>query len=248
MKPTFRRARARVSGRYAVVAALVLAIGIPSVAIGAGEGRSLIAGHRNPQRGGSLQSETEIIADNGTYGTRQSNKRDGDGGGAIYGCRSNPGREPCVRANNLKEGRAFEFETDGKEGGSIHVGEAGGVPFTTNATGKVENLNADRLDDRDAADFAATGDLLFAAVAADGTLGVKRGATAAAISTGAANTYAITFDRDVSACSYTASAVGTADPAAAFGVTANASNKNQVVVDQPDDPAPPTSFHLQVIC
>ncbi|HET8758471.1 MAG TPA: hypothetical protein VFM58_20795 [Solirubrobacteraceae bacterium] len=247
MKSTLRRARARVSGRYAIAAALILAIGIPGVAIGAGEGRSLIAGHRNPDRGGSLHSETQIIADNGTYGTRQSNKRDGDGGGAIYGCRSDPGHEPCVRANNLKSGRAFEFETDGKEGGNIHVGDAG-VPFTTNGTGKVENLNADRLDDKNAADFAATGDLLFAAVADDGKLGAKRGATASAIAAAAANTYAVAFDRDVSACSYTASAIGTADPDAAFGVSANPANKNQVLVDQPDDPAVPTSFHLQVIC
>jgi hypothetical protein len=248
MKPTFRRARTRISGRYAIAAALILAIGIPSVAIGAGEARSLIAGHRNPQGGGSLNRETEIIANNSTYGTRQSNKRDGDGGGAIYGCRSNPGAEPCVRANNLKGGRAFEFETDGKEGGNIHVDGVGGVPFTTNATGKVANLNADRLDDKDATDFAASGDLLFAAVAPDGTLGAKRGATAAAISAGAANTYAITFDRDVSVCSYTASAIGTADADAAFGVAADQANKNHVLVDQPDDPANPTSFHLQVIC
>jgi hypothetical protein len=248
MNSMLRRARARISGRYALAAALILAIGIPSVAVGAGEGRSLVAGHRNPQGGGSLNRETEIIADNGTYGTRQSNKRDGDGGGAIYGCRSDPGREPCVRANNLKGGRAFEFETDGKEVGHIHAGDAAGVPFTTNATGKVANLNADRLDDKDAADFAAAGDLLFAAVAADSTLGAKRGATAAAISAGAANTYAITFDRDVSACSYTVSAIGTADSDAAFGVAASPANKNQVLVDQPDDPATPTSFHLQVIC
>jgi hypothetical protein len=121
------------------------------------------------------------------------------------------------------------------------------VPFTTNATGKVANLNADRIDDKDAADFAASGDLLFAAVAADSTLGAKRGATAAAIS-GPANTYAVTFDRDVNACSYTASALGSADADAVFGVAANPANKNQVLVDQLDDPAVPTSFHVWVIC
>jgi hypothetical protein len=248
LKSTFLRARARASGRYAVVTALILAIGIPTVAIGAGEGRSLIAGKRNPRAGGELTRETEIIAQNGTYGTRQSNKQDGDGGGAIYGCRSNPGAEPCVRANNLKGGRAFEFDTVGKEGGNIHLNDATGVPFTTNATGKVANLNVDRLDDKDSADFAATGDLLFAAVAADSTLGAKRGATAAVITNGAENTYAITFARDVSACSYTASAVGTANADLAFGVAANPANKNQVLVDQIDDPADPTSFYLQVIC
>jgi hypothetical protein len=238
----------RGSGRYAVVTALILPIGIPAVAIGDGEGRSLIAGKRNPRAGGELNRETEIIADNATYGTRQSNKRSGDGGGAIYGCRSDPGREPCVRANNLKGGRAFEFATVGKEGGNIRLNDPTGVPFTTNATGKVANLNADRLDERDAADFAASGDLLFAAVAPDSRLGANRGATAAAIANAAANTYAVAFGRDVSACSYTASAIGTANAEQAFGVSANPANKNQVLVDQVDDPANPTSFQLQVIC
>ena len=34
--------------RYIFVGALVLAIGIPSVAVGFGEGRSLLLGKRNP--------------------------------------------------------------------------------------------------------------------------------------------------------------------------------------------------------
>ena len=143
--------------RYILVGALALAIGIPSVAVGFGEGRSLLLGKRNPSPNGSraLSSETEIIASNGSYGTRQSNKRNGDGGGAIYGCRSNPGSEPCIRANNLKGGRAFEFETVGKEGGRIEVGDTNGAPFTTNANGTATGLNADKVDGKDGADLAA---------------------------------------------------------------------------------------------
>ena len=111
----------RFSGRAAVVCSLILAIGIPSVAMGFGEGRNLLLGKRNPSSNPSLalSTETEIIADNSTYGTRQSNKKDGDGGGAIYGCRSNAGNEPCVRANNLKGGRAFEF-ADRRQRGRPH--------------------------------------------------------------------------------------------------------------------------------
>ena len=107
----------------------------------------------------ALNTETEIIANTTTYGTRQSNKRDGDGGGAIYGCRSNPGNEPCIRANNLKGGRAFEFVTIGKEGGRIEVGgDKTGAPLTTNATGVATGFNADKVDGKEAADFApATG-------------------------------------------------------------------------------------------
>jgi hypothetical protein len=229
--------------RYMLAGALVLAIGIPSVAVGFGEGRTMLLGKRNPSHNATraLNAETEIIAANGTYGTRQSNKRDGDGGGAIYGCRSNTGAEPCVRANNLKAGRAFEFETVGKEAGRIEVGDTTGAPFTTNATGTATGLNADRVDGKEAADFMASVDIKTARVNAAGALLGGRGATAAAIET-APDTYRVTFDRDVSACSYTATPVG-----ASSGQTLaveGGSNAANVRVDADS----PTAFHLQVIC
>src|SRR3954468_21190971 len=149
----------RFSGRAAIVCSLILAIGVPSVAMGFGEGRNLLLGKRNPSNNASLalSTETEIIANTSTYGTRQSNKKDGDGGGAIYGCRSSAGNEPCLRANNLKGGRAFEFATVGKEGGRITVKDTTGAPFTTNATGVATGLNADAVDGKSATDFAAAG-------------------------------------------------------------------------------------------
>ena len=229
--------------RYILVGALTLAIGIPSVAVGFGEGRSLLLGKRNPSPNASraLNSETEIIASNGSYGTRQSNKRDGDGGGAIYGCRSNVGAEPCIRSNNLKGGRAFEFETSGKEAGRIEVGDVTGAPFTTNATGTATGLSADKLDGRESADFAAAGDLKTARVSADGSLAGGRGATASAVDT-TPDTYRVTFDRDVSQCTFTATPAG-----ATSGQTLavqGGSNPANVRVDA--DSA--TAFHLQVIC
>jgi len=229
--------------RYMLASALVLAIGIPSVAVGFGEGRTMLLGKRNPSPNATraLSSETEIIADNGTYGTRQSNKKDGDGGGAIYGCRSNAGAEPCVRANNLKGGRAFEFETVGKEAGRIEVGDTTGAPFTTNATGTATGLNADKVDGKEAADFAASADIKTASVNSAGVLQGGRGATAAAIET-VPDTYRVTFDRDVSACTYTATPVG-----ASSGQTLavqGGSNPANVRVDADS----PTAFHLQVIC
>jgi len=234
--------------RYILVGALALAIGIPSVAVGFGEGRTLLLGKRNPSPSGSrsLNTETEIIASNGTYGTRQSNKRNGDGGGAIYGCRSDTGREPCIRANNLKGGRAFEFETAGKEGGRIETGDVNGAPFTTNATGTATGLNADRVDGREAADFAAAADLLTAVVAANGTLERGRGATGSALTNVPSERFRVTFNRDVSTCSYTVSPQG-APSDSAFGVRSAPDNKNQVIVDQPD-PGGARAFHLQVVC
>ena len=236
--------RVRVSGRFAVVCGLILAVGIPAVAVGAGEGRHLILGKRNP-RGGDLQRETEIISRNSTYSTRQSNVRVGDGGGAIYGCRSAVGKEPCVRANNLNKGRAFEFEANGPEGGRIEMQDRDSVPFTTNAHGKVDNLNADLIDGKDSTNFADKGtELLFAAVADGGTLTAGRGATA---SNRAGNATTVTFNRDVTKCSLTATANGTSPQALAAQFVPN--QPTQVLVTEPSEtPEVPTAFHLQVIC
>jgi len=231
--------------RYILVGALTLAIGIPSVAIGFGEGRTMLLGKRNPSPNGSraLNAETEIIASNGSYGTRQSNKRNGDGGGAIYGCRSNPGAEPCIRANNLKGGRAFEFETVGKEGGRIEVGDATGAPFTTNATGTATGLSADKVDGREAAEFASVGDFKTAVVNAAGNVVRGRGATSARRDAGT-NTYIVTFDRDVSQCSWTATPTGSTT-AQTLSIQGGGNPSNvRVDADQGDT----TGFHLQVVC
>ncbi len=118
-------------------------------ALGAGEGEPIRGGDRNPSPPGELRGETEIIARRATYGTRQSNK--GSGGGAIYGCRSDRDDEPCVRVNNLRRGKAFEFETDGNLAGSITVGDDAAQPFATNGRGRVENLHADRVGATDLA-------------------------------------------------------------------------------------------------
>ena len=138
------------SSRVAAGVLAVITLGAVPAALAAGEGDPLLGGVRNPTvgTGQELRSETEIIARNSTYGTRQSNL--GSGGGAIYGCRSDHDDEACVRANNLREGRAFDFETNGPVAGSFRVGDSSNQPFTTNGTGQVENLHADRVDGSDA--------------------------------------------------------------------------------------------------
>ena len=227
--------------RYILIGGLVLAIGVPSVAMGFGEGRALILGKRNPSGHRTLTKETQIIGNTSTYATRQSNKKVGDGGGAIYGCRSNVGNEPCILTRNLRDGRAFQFETAGKEGGRIETGDANGAPFTTNATGVATGLNADRVDGKDGADIANAGDFLSARVTAAGTLAGGRGATAAAIETGP-KTYRVTFGRNVSNCTYTATPQGAATNNT-LAVQAG-SNPQNVRVDA--DAATP--FQLIVVC
>jgi hypothetical protein len=223
--------------RSALLAGGVVAILAAPVAMGAGEGQPLDGGARNPSNDTrqSYTKETEVIANTATYGTRQSNKSD-NGGGAVYGCRSKAGgsaakNEPCLRGVNLNVGSAFEFATGGLLGGLITVGKGGDAakPFTTNATGVATGLNADRvdgkngddlltktdraadadkLDGRDSTSFASAGDLLFARVGADGTTvsgSRPSGVTSAATD---ADTTTITFPKDVSNCSATATESG----------------------------------------
>jgi hypothetical protein len=208
----------RSQGPWVVASAVVLGLLISSFAVASGEGNPLLGGKRNPgaNESSALSKETEIIANTSTYGTRQSNKSD-NGGGAIYGCRSKAGGsekgfEPCIRTNNLADGRAFEFESNGPEVGRIVNENVNGAPFTTNAKGVASGLNADQVDGKSAAEITAdatkaahddavpTAQRLtkFAAVAGDGALLGKRGATSSA-RTGE-GTYNVVFTDDISAC------------------------------------------------
>lgn len=153
--------------RSVLLATGVLAVVIAPLGIAA-TGDTLREGVRN----GTSTSETEIISNIGSstgikggYSTRQSNLSS-SGGGAIYGCRSQAGgspakpnpQNPCLRANNLSRGLAFEFQsTLGDIGGSIVVAGGGDskIPFVTNATGVATGLNADEVDGQSASEILA---------------------------------------------------------------------------------------------
>ena len=102
--------------KYLLAGAVVTAVLVSApLALGAGEGKPLDGGARNPSNDASqnFTRETEIIADVPTYSTRQSNKST-TGGGAIYGCRATaPSANTCVRASNLSNGQAFSFSANG---------------------------------------------------------------------------------------------------------------------------------------
>ena len=146
--------------RSVLVASGVLAVGISGFA-GAATNDVLREGVRN----GTATRETQIVSNirasdgaTGGFATRQSNKSS-TGGGAVYGCRSNAAAasEPCLRANNLSSGKAFEFAArSGTVAGSIEFRNGGDdkKPFTTNATGVATGLNADRVDGQNAAQIA----------------------------------------------------------------------------------------------
>jgi hypothetical protein len=229
------------TGRWLLASSVVLALIVSPFALASGEGNPLKGGKRNPSSNASqsFSSETQIIASNDTYGTRQSNK--GTGGGAIYGCRSTPGNEACINATNLNKGHAFEFSTAGAEGGVI--GAAGGdaaKPFTTNATGVATGLNADRVDSKSASDIAADGakaavataqaNLHIANVDAGGALvtTTSRGVTSATSGTAGDGTYTVVFPDDISKCAL--SAVETQfENAGAVGIALSADNKTVTV-------------------
>ncbi len=149
------------SGRAAIAAAgLVVLCGAPYA--GARTGDGLREGVRN----GTTNSETEIIANirtttaaKGGFAMRMSNLS-ATGGGFVNGCRASAAAtsKPCYRASNLSDGRAFEFNSNnGLIVGTITAGAGGDTkkPFTTNATGVATGLNADRVDNLDAAAIIA---------------------------------------------------------------------------------------------
>lgn len=166
-QPPRRRTRRSPPTRSVLLATGLAAVLISPLAV-ARSGDALREGKRN----GATSRETEIVGNirsttalKGGYVTRQSNLSR-DGGGAVYGCRSQAGgsaakpapQNPCLRANNLSRGLAFEFNSaNGDVAGLFTVGAGGDAkkPFTTNATGVATGLNSDELDGLDAAQIIA---------------------------------------------------------------------------------------------
>ena len=199
-----------------------------------------VAGCKRRGRSHLLSETTRITALHGTecpycpraewhrgYSTRQSNLSP-SGGGAVYGCRSQAGgsaaqprpQNPCIRANNLSTGYAFEFNaSDGLVAGLITVAKGGDTskPFTTNATGVATGLNADRVDGKHAEDIAkdavAASQALrpFAQVTGNGTVEQSRGVQANGVSDApaGAGSSTIVFTGDLSACALNATLIGT---------------------------------------
>src|SRR3954468_11060033 len=250
--PMLKRIRMRTpfrgNGPWIVIAAVMVALLVTPFALAAGENRPLRGGARNPSPNASLSftRETQIIANNSTYGTRQSNKST-RGGGAIYGCRARTGTNACLRASNLSNGRAFSFATNsGTEVGRID-GPTTAAPFTTSATGVATGLNADKVDGQDAAAIAASANR-FATVTSTGTLGPARGATAATHP--ATGNYTVTFSEDISKCAVAATVASTTIAGIATAVVGADTKTVTVVTRDAAAAAAPADapFHLTVTC
>ncbi len=215
MRSRIRKAlNVRANGPWILASALLVALLVAPFAGAFGEGNNVRGGARNPSPDArrAYTKETQIIANVNTYGTRQSNKSN-NGGGAVYGCRSATGgtpkgNEPCLRASNLTNGRAFEFNANGgTEVGAI-TGPATAAPFITTAKGVATGLNADQVDGKSADEITAAALARYANVTGAGALGDQRGATAAARS--GTGVYSVDFNADVSKCARTVSVTGDA--------------------------------------
>jgi hypothetical protein len=241
--------------KYLLAAAVVTSILVVApLALGAGEGRPLDGGARNPSNNASQNytRETQIIANVATYGTRQSNKST-TGGGAIYGCRAaTSSTNTCVRATNLADGQAFSFSTNGGPSvGRIESTNKTAAPFTTNATGVATGLNADQVDGHSASEIqtgAVASANLFARVGGTaGTLGATRGATTST-RTGA-GTYTVTFSASIGSCAYNVTpSTNTPATATATGID-NHNIRVNTFAETAGALAPADSdFHLTVTC
>jgi hypothetical protein len=243
----------RAQGPWIFAAAILVALIVAPFAGAFGEGNAVRGGARNPSSDArrAYSKETQIIANVNTYGTRQSNKSN-NGGGAVYGCRSaaggtEKGNEPCLRASNLSNGRAFEFNTNsGTEVGQI-TGPATAAPFTTTAKGVATGLNADQVDGQNASDIVAAAQAKFATVTgADGALGSNRGA--ASSTRASAGVYNVVFDADVSKCSRTATIAGTDPGFITTDAGANAQTVTVRTTATDGTTAADRSFNLTVTC
>jgi hypothetical protein len=241
----------------------LLVVGLAPFGIAA-TGDSLREGRRN----GTTVRETEIVSNvksslglKGGYSTRQSNLSD-SGGGAIYGCRSQAGgsrsttpQNPCIRANNLSQGLAFEFNAaNGDVAGSITAGAGGDAkkPFTTNATGVATGLNADRVDNLDAAAIVseAREGLVqpFAQVSSTGASAQSRGLVGTVAHLPGTGLYGVTFSGDLTKCVVSATLTDALGEIAALPALAGANTA--IAVRTGDSVGAPLdrSFHLSVSC
>ncbi len=148
LRSVLHHPRLRANRRAAVLAGVAIAVLAAPIAIAG----TIQGGQRNP--GGSslaYSQSTQIIGSLSGYAARVSNY--GTGGAVIDGCRGVTGGPACVEVDNLKTGQAFDFLSSGSVGGTIHLANPNGAPFTTNATGVATGLNANYLQGKAASAF-----------------------------------------------------------------------------------------------
>jgi hypothetical protein len=245
--------------KWVLATVVALALVISPFAIAQTSG--LIGGKRNP-RSGSYNAETQVIASNSTWGMRYSNRAVGGGGGALFGCRSEPGgtpqkNYPCARSRNVGTGLALELVTAGALGGTISVGRGGDntKPFTTNATGVATGLNAERVGSQtpaqltSAAVSAVQATLSLARVSTAGATLTSRGVTA--VTHPSTGVYNVVFQNPVNACALTATQSAAGTEVGAVGTQLAADNRTVTVTTLSGGAVPALAdraFDISAVC
>jgi hypothetical protein len=212
--PRLRRTGGSRTGRYAVLAAVVMAVVAAPFAVAAGTGRFTAS-----------DSRYTVLARNTTVG---------DGGAMATACTSNAStagsaHEPCLNMVNKGTGYAAAFRTRGLQGFRLQTSGSGtATPFILdkNATGKVTYLNADQLDGKDSTEI---GREPWALVSGGTTPGVLRQSGGVTVTRSGVGDYRVVFPSDVNQCSYQ---VTNAEPATNRTTAAreDTTNARQVIV------------------
>jgi hypothetical protein len=254
--------RGRQDGNVKWVLATVVALALVISPFAVAQTSGLIGGKRNP-RSGSFNNETQVIASNSTWGMRYSNRAQGGGGGALFGCRSQPGgtpqkHYPCARSRNVGTGLAFELLTAGSLAGTITAGRGGDntQPFTTNATGVATGLNAERVGSQtpaqltSAAVTAVQGTLSLARVSAAGGTSSSRGVTS--VTHPSTGIYNVVFQNPVNACALTATQSAAGTEVGTVGTQLGADNRTVTVTTLSVLPPPAAladrAFDISAVC
>jgi hypothetical protein len=245
--------------KAAIGAGVVLAFVLTPFAVA--QTTDLLGGKRNP-RSGAYANETQVIASNNLWGMRYSNRAVGGGGGALFGCRSNPGgtpakNYPCARSRNVGTGLAFEFLTAGTLVGTINSGKGGDdtKPFTTNATGVATGLNAERVGSKTPAQLtsdavsAVAQQQSFARVSVAGASIAARGVSA--VTHPSTGVYTVTFEKPVNSCALNATQSATGTDVGTIGTQLDGDNRTVTVTTLSLFPTPELAdraFDVSAVC
>ena len=210
------------TGRYAVLASVVIAVVAAPFAVAAGKGT--------------------FTAKDSRYTVLARNTTDGDGGALAAACTSNANtpnnaHEPCLNMVNKGTGYAAAFRTRGVQGFRLQTSGSGtATPFILdkNATGKVTYFNADQLDGKDSTDFnIERWALVDGTTNPTPTIVRKKGVTGVART--APGNYTVTFADDVNACSYQVTPANASSSRTVSAVPVpNQSKQVQVTVRDPN--------------
>jgi hypothetical protein len=232
--PRLRRNGGSRTGRYAVLAAVVMAVVAAPFAVAAGKG--------------------SFTASDSRYTVLARNTAVGDGGAMAAACTSDAStagsaHEPCLNMVNKGTGYAAAFRTRGLQGFRLQTSGSGtATPFILdkNATGKVAYLNADQLDGQDSTEIGREPWALVDGTAATPALTRNYRAASVARTTGAtAGDYTLTFTDDVNTCSYQATPANVA-AARTVSAAAVAGQNKQVRVTVRDGAGALTDDTFQV--